>query len=208
MRSNREVQFRIGGAVVMALLSLFTLVLLLVLPKSGSDTAVGVVIGIVLAGVVLARAIVLLRNDYFGVKSVRRTSRFLYAVVGVFILIAVAIQFIDPRAGYAYYPAFAGIFMGNLFKEESQLPASQGTHLPTQRSMIMTATVFCLAAIGATIWTVLSILAGTGTLADVLILASTLLWTGGLLAIMRIDGVYWAPRRAQNRQQVSQGTST
>lgn len=83
-------------------------------------------------------------------------------------------QFIESRADYAYFPAFAGIFMGNLFREEQQLPASHGTRLPTQRSMIVVATISCVAAIGATVWTVLTIIAGTGTLADALILASAL----------------------------------
>lgn len=50
MRPKREARFRIGAALVMALLSLSTLVLLLVLPKSGGDKAVGVVVGMLLSG--------------------------------------------------------------------------------------------------------------------------------------------------------------
>lgn len=200
MSLNREARFRTGSAVVMVLLSLFTLALLLVLPKSGGDTAVGVVFGIVLSGAVIARAIVLLRGDYFAVNCIRRTSRFLYAFVAIFMLITVAMQFIESRAGYAYYPAFAGIFVGNLFREEPQLSVKHGARVPTQRTMIVAATLLCLAAIGATIGTVLAILADTSTLANTLILASTLLWMGGLLAVMALDGLYWAPRRAQNRQ--------
>ncbi|POH57256.1 hypothetical protein CVS28_16800 [Arthrobacter glacialis] len=148
----------------------------------------------------IARAIVFLRGDYFAVKWVRRTSRFLYAVVGAVIFIAVAIQFFEPRAGFAYYPAFAGLFLGNLFREEQQPPVNQGTRLPTRRSMIVVAMVLCVAAIGATVWTVLAILADAGTLVNSLIFASTLLWAGGFLAVARLDGLYLAPRRAQNRQ--------
>ncbi|WP_157884064.1 hypothetical protein [Arthrobacter alpinus] len=57
-----------------------------------------------------------------------------------------------------------------------------------------------MAAIGATVWTVLAILADTGAVTNALIFASTLLWAGGFLVVARLNGLFFAPRRAQNRQ--------
>jgi hypothetical protein len=91
MRPERAASFRIAGAVAMAFLSLWTAILLLIMPKSGGDAAVWLAFGQVLAGAVIARAIVFLRGDYFGVTVIPRPSRFPYIVVGVFILIASAL---------------------------------------------------------------------------------------------------------------------
>lgn len=200
MKQNGEAQFRIGCALVMALLSLLTVTLLLVLPKPGGASTVGVVFGLVISGVVIARTITFLRGDYVGVTWVRRTSRFLYAVVGVVTVLAVLTQFIELRVGFAYYPVVAGIFVGSIFRDKPQPSDSHGPRTPTQRTMIVAASVFCAAALGATVWTVQVIPANTADpLVNVLILTSIVLWAGGLLALMRADGLYWAPRRAQAR---------
>lgn len=199
MKQNGEAQFRIACALVMALLALLTLTLLLVLPKPGGASTVGVVFGLVISGAVIARTIAFLQGDYVGVTWVRRTSRFLYVVVGVITVLAVLTQFIELRVGFAYYPALAGIFVGSVLREKPQPSDGHGTRTPTQRTLIIAATVFCVAALGATVWTVLAIPANTDVLVNVLILASIVLWAGGLLALMRVDGLYWAPRRAQAR---------
>ncbi|RAN78098.1 hypothetical protein B5P43_17720 [Bacillus sp. SRB_336] len=178
----------------MALLSLFTVTLLLVMPKTVSGSTVGVVIGLVAPAVVLAKSMELLGADLVSRQWVRRTSPFLYAIVAVFIVIVVAWQLFEPRAGFAYYPALAGLMVGNMFREEPQPRDSHGPHKRAQRSMIVSMTAFCVAAAATTVWTVLAIPDTDGALVDVLILTSILLWTGGFLAAMRLEGRYRARR--------------
>jgi len=69
---------------------------------------------------------------------------------------------------------------------------------PPQGPSIVIGALLSLAAVGGTVWTVLAILAGAEFLVDVLILATIVLWTFGLLVLMNLDGLYWAPRRAQS----------
>ena len=196
MRVHREAQFRFVCAAVMGLLSLFTVILVLALPKSGGDTAIGVVLGTVVPATVMARAIALVRGDYVALQWSRRASPLPYVLVGVFIVLAMASQFIEPRAGFAYYPALAGLFLGNLFREEPAARDVHGAGVSTQRHLVVAATALCVSAASATVWMVLAILANRGTLVGVLILASVILWAGGTLAIMRLYGLFWAPRRA------------
>lgn len=190
---------RIGCAALMTLLSLFTVALLLVFPKPDGGTAVGVVLGVAVSAAVLARAIALFRGGKGGTRLVRRASPLPYAVVVVFLVLAVAAQFIEPSTGSAYSPALAGLFVGGLIREEPVPDVSRGTKIPVQRSVVIAVTCFCVAAAGVTVGMVLAILAGRGALVEALIVASVLLWTAAFVAIARLNVPLWlwAPQRIQ-----------
>lgn len=61
--------------------------------------------------------------------------------------------------------------------------------------MIISTTVFCVAAVGATVWTVLAVPANSGGLVDALILTSILLWVGGFSRVP----LFTNPRRLPAR---------
>lgn len=181
----------------MGLLSLFTVVMVLILPKTGGDTTVGVVFGMTLPAAVIALAFALIRGDFVALQWSRRTSPVLYLVVGAFLVLTVVLQFIEPRAEFAYYLALAGIFVGNLFVSKPVTGDSRAARRPVQPSMVVSAVVLGITAIGVTVWAVVAIVGHYEALANPLILASVILWIGALVSIMRLHGLFWALRRAR-----------
>lgn len=181
----------------MGLLSLFTVVMVLILPKTGGDTTVGVVFGMTLPAAVIALGFALVRGDFVALQWSRRTSPVLYLVVGAFLVLTVVLQFIEPRAEFAYYLALAGIFVGNLFMSKPVTGDSRAARRQVQPSMVVSAVVLGITAIGVTVWAVVAIVDNYEALANALILASVILWVGALVSIMRLHGLFWAPRRAR-----------
>ncbi|MGO4584926.1 hypothetical protein AB4Z38_13700 [Arthrobacter sp. 2RAF6] len=169
-------------------MSLLSVVMLMALPKSGGDAATWTVIGLVMASSVFAMAVVLLKGQDFGVKWVRHTPRWRYFFVGVFALFGVATIVFEPQLSFAYYPAFAAVFIGQLFREERPDSNQHGIESGRRQRMALWSGVLFAGSVGGMVWTVLAILADAGALINMAILVSVLLWSGGFLIAARLYG--------------------
>lgn len=183
MSSVWESRFRLYCAVVMVLLGAFTVGIFLMLPKSGGEDAFSAVFAAVAVSMVLAAAAALVRGDLFGVKWVRRTSWGWYVFTAVFVLFGVTFQLVVPTVFFAYYPAFAGLVVGQLFREERVEQRSQGED---RRLLAYWGWGLCAAAVVFLGWMVFAIVAGASPLLmNLLLLMSVPLLSGCFLVMAR-----------------------
>lgn len=154
----------------------------------------GVVIGLVLSALVLAKAATFLRAGANATYWTRRSSPIVNGVLTLFIVLALVSQLVNPRAEFAYFTAFAGLLLGNLFQVKA---ASEQNLRPVPRTLVVGMAVFAIAAVGATVWTVQAIPDASGVLVNTLVLSSIFLWLCTFLATIQLHTEHWAPRRAR-----------
>lgn len=198
MKTEGETRFRSICAVVMGLLALFSVVMLMALPKSGGDAATWTVIGLVIASSIFPMAVVLLWGQPFGVKWVRHTARWRYFFVGVFVLFGIAAPVFEPQLSFAYYPAFAALFIVQIFREDQQDSNQHGLESSHRRRLALWSGALFAGSVGGMIWTVLAILADAGAPINLAMLVSVFLWSGGFLIATRLYGF---PSRKRDREQ-------
>ncbi|UKA77325.1 hypothetical protein [Arthrobacter sp. FW306-07-I] len=169
-------------------MALFSVVRLMALPKSGGDAATWTVIGLVMASSVFAMAAVLLRGQDFGVKWVRHTARWRYFFVGICALFGIAAAIFEPQLSFAYYPAFAAMFVMQIFREERPDSDRKGIESSHRQRLAFWSGVLFAGSVGGMVWTVLAILADEGAPILMAMLVSVLLWSGGILTAARFYG--------------------
>jgi hypothetical protein len=168
----------------MVLLGAFTVGIFLVLPKSGGEDAFGAVFAAVAASMVLSAAAALFRGDLFGAKWVRRTSWGWYVFAAVCVVFGVTFQLVEPSIFFAYYPAFAGLVVGQLFRDERVERRSQGED---RRRLAYWGWGLCAAAVAFLGWAVFVIVAGgSPLLMNLLLLVSVPVLSGCFLVMARV----------------------
>lgn len=168
----------------MVLLGAFTVGIFLVLPKSGGEDAFSAVFAAVTVSMVLAVAAALFRGDLFGVEWVRRTSWGWYVFAAVVVLFGVSFQFVEPTIFFAYYPAFAGLVVGQLFREEQ---VEQRSQAEDQRHLVYWGWGLGAAAVVFLVWMVVAVVTGSGPLlVNLLLLVSVPVLSGCFLVMARL----------------------